>query len=269
MSDLPIIGAQLSVLDLDRHRDWLFEKNRDLEMPEFCMPDILRSPDLFTSKAKEKLDGWQGQLGIHGPFLGFELDSKDKEIRQVVQTRLDQALDVCETLGAVWMVVHSPFDLWDAHNLGAGPDGLSKRVDAILQTLAPALKRAEDIGTTLVLENIKDVDPAHRAAVIAAADSPALKLSVDTGHANWAHHMAGAPPVDRFIQAAGKDLRHVHLQDTDGYADRHWVLGQGNIPWAPVFAALKGTKAHLIVEINEFDRVPQAVAHLETLGIAQ
>ena len=30
MSDLPVIGAQLSVLDLDRHRDWLFEKNRDV-----------------------------------------------------------------------------------------------------------------------------------------------------------------------------------------------------------------------------------------------
>ncbi|KMW59045.1 hypothetical protein AIOL_004026 [Candidatus Rhodobacter oscarellae] len=25
----------------------------------------------------------------------------------------------------------------------------------------------------------------------------------------------------------------MHLRDTDGYADRHWVLGEGNIPCTP------------------------------------
>ncbi|MEL7116981.1 MAG: sugar phosphate isomerase/epimerase family protein [Pseudomonadota bacterium] len=268
-TDLPIIGAQLSVLDLDRHRDWLFEKNRDLELPEFCMSDILRAPDVFVGMAQTKLDGWTGRLGIHGPFPGFELDVKDKDIRAVVQQRLDQALGVCEALGAVFMVVHSPFDLWDQHNMSA--KDLGRRIDAMLATLKPALSRAEDQGVVMVLENIKDVSPAHRAAVIDAAASPALKLSVDTGHANWARHMAGAPPVDHFVRDAGEDLRHVHLQDTDGYADRHWVLGEGTIPWAPIFTALKEIKSdpHLIVEINEFSRVPEAVAHLEHLGLAQ
>ena len=63
----------------------------------------------------------------------------------------------------------------------------------------------------------------------------------------------------------------MHLQDTDGYADRHWVLGEGNIPWPAVFSALDATKAapHLIVEINEFNRVPECVAYLEALGLGQ
>jgi len=268
-SDVPVIGAQLSVLDLDRHRDWLFEKDRDIELPEFCMSDILRNPDFFVKTAKEKLEGWKGHLGIHGPFPGFEIDVKDKDIRAVVQQRLDQAMQVCETLGAQFMVIHSPFDLWDKHNMDA--KALGKRVEAILATLEPAIKRGENQGTTMVLENIKDVDPAHRAAVIEAADSPALKLSVDTGHANWAHYMAGAPPVDHFIKDADAHLGHIHLQDTDGYADRHWVLGEGTIPWAPVFSALKATKTnpHLIVEINEFGRVPESVSHLQALGLGQ
>ena len=271
MTDLPVIGAQLSVLDLDRHRDWLFEKNRDLELPEFCMADVLRAPEPFVDMAKAKLDGWRGRLGIHGPFSGFELDTKDREIREVVQNRLDQALGVCETLGAVQMVIHSPFDFWDHHNLDNGPHDRDRRVAAVLDTLAPSVKRAEDLGVVLVLENIRDVDPAERAAVVAAADSAALRLSVDTGHANWAHRMCGSPPPDRFISAAGDMLAHVHLQDTDGYADRHWVLGEGNIAWAAVFAALAAIKTapHLIVEINEFSRVPEAVAHLQALGLGQ
>ena len=271
MPDLPVVGAQLTVLDLPKHRDWLIEKNRDLELPEFCMADILAAPDPFIDMAKKALDGWAGRLGIHGPFAGFELDVKDKEIRPVVQARIDRALDVCEKLGATQMVLHSPYDGWDAHNLDNKANDRAKRISAIADTLAPAVKRAEDIGVELVLENIKDVDPTHRAAVVAAVGSAALRLSVDTGHAYWAHASAGAPPVDRFISSAGDLLTHVHLQDADGYADRHWVLGEGTIPFAPIFSALGrlGSNPRLIVEINDFSRVRDSVAHLAGLGLAQ
>ncbi|SEO33456.1 Sugar phosphate isomerase/epimerase [Salinihabitans flavidus] len=271
MSELPIVGAQLSVLDLDRHRDWLFEKDRDLELPEFCMADILASPDACIDMARSRLDGWQGRLGIHGPFSGFELDVKDKEIRAVVQKRLDQALDVCGRLGAQQMVIHSPFDHWDHHNLDNSTRSRTTRVSACLDTLKPALARAEDMGVTMVLENIQDCDPEVRAAVVRAADCPALRLSVDVGHAHWAHVICGAPPADRYIQAAGEALGHVHLQDSDGYADRHWPLGRGNIQWFAMFEALKGIKSepHLIVEINDFSQVAESVAHLERLGLAQ
>jgi sugar phosphate isomerase/epimerase len=271
MKDLPIIGAQLTVLDLPRHRDWLFEKNRDLELPEFCMTDILAAPDSFIDMAKKALDGWRGRLGIHGPFAGFELDVKDKDIRAVVQKRLGQALDVCEKLGATQMVLHSPYNHWDLTNLDNNSRARGKRISAVLDTLEPALKRAEELGVEMVLENIQDVDPRDRAAVVDAADSPALKVSVDVGHAFWAHRMAGGPPVDRYVSFAGDRLTHVHLQDADGYADRHWVLGEGTIPFAPIFAELGALKSNprLIIEINEFSRVPEAAAHLEKLGLGQ
>ncbi len=271
MTTLPIVGAQLTVLDLPKHRDWLFEKNRDLELPEFCIADILDNAGPFVQMAKQALDGWSGRLGIHGPFSGFELDVKDKEIRTVVQKRINQGLDVCAGLGATQMVLHSPYNVWDANNLDNRPQDRGKRVAAILDTLEPALRRAEDQGVELVLENIQDVDPAHRAAVVDAADSPALRLSVDVGHACWSHMACGAPPADRFISLAGDRLTHVHLQDSDGYADRHWVLGEGTIPFAPIFAALAeiSSNPRLIVEILEFSRVPESVAHLERLGLAQ
>ncbi|MCM2563264.1 sugar phosphate isomerase/epimerase [Lutimaribacter sp. EGI FJ00015] len=269
MSDLPVIGAQLSVLDLDRHRDWIFEKDRDIELPEFCMADILAKPEPFIAMALDKLRGWNGRLGIHGPFSGFELDVKDRDIRSIVQARLDRALEVCARLGARQMVIHSPYDPWDAQNLDNAPRGRAKSVSQILDTLAPALKRAQAEGVEMVLENIKDTDPGLRRAVVEAADTPALRLSVDTGHALWAHVSAGAPPVDRFVQDAGALLGHVHLQDADGYADRHWVLGEGDTNFHPIFDALRGLEArpHLIVEINDFSRVPESVAYLERLGL--
>jgi len=271
MSDAPIIGAQLTVLDLPKHRDWLFERNRDLELPEFCMADILAAPDPFIDMARKALDGWSGRLGIHGPFAGFELDVKDKDIRAVVQARIDRALDVCEKLGATQMVLHSPYDSWDTHNLDNKPHDRARRISAIADTLAPAVARAQDLGVEIVLENIKDTDPAHRAAVVETMASPALKLSVDVGHAFWAHVTCGAPPVDRFICAAGEALAHVHLQDADGYADRHWVLGEGTIPFAPIFSELARLTSNprLIVEINDFSRVEDCATHLERLGLAR
>lgn len=271
MTELPIVGAQLSVLDLDRHRDWLFEKNRDLELPEFCMADILKNADVFIDMAKTKLDGWHGRLGIHGPFSGFELDVKDRDIREVVQKRLDQALDVCARLDVRQMVIHSPYDHWDLGNLDNTERSRKSKRSAILETLKPALKRAEDLGVVMVMENIQDIDPHARAEVVTEADSPSLRLSVDVGHAHWAHVVCGGPPADRFISAAGEMLGHIHFQDSDGYADRHWPLGRGNIQWFAMFEALKGihSQPHLIVEINDFDQVEASVKHLEALGLAQ
>ncbi len=272
---LPVIGAQLSVLDLPAHRDWLAEKNRDLELPEFSLADILRAPGPFIEMAQKALDGWHGRLGIHGPYSGFELDVRDREIRAVAQARLDAALDVCDRLGAVQMVIHSPYDLWDAGNLDNTPRSRGASIEAILDTLAPALRRGEDQGVTMVLENIKDTDPALRAAVVESAASPALKLSVDTGHAFWAHRVAGAPSAADFIRAAGAELSHLHLQDSDGLADRHWPPGEGSENWQAVFAALaerpegSGPAPHLIVEIRDFSRLRDSVAHLQALGLGQ
>jgi len=44
--------------------------------------------------------------------------------------------------------------------------------------------------------------------------------------------------VDYFIKAAGNALERIHLQDADGYADRHWALGQGTICWESIFTAI-------------------------------
>jgi sugar phosphate isomerase/epimerase len=271
MGDLPVVGAQLTALNLAAHRDWLLEKDRDVELAEYAMPDILRAPEPFIDQARKTLDGWNGRLGVHGPFRGFEIDVADREIRALVQARLEACLDACAALGAVQMVLHSPYDAWDHANLGRKPRDRARRVAAIVETLAPALKRAGDQGVTLVLENIRDVDPAERAAVLEAAASPALKLSVDTGHAHWAHRHCGAPDAAGFVAAAGSALAHVHLQDTDGSHDCHWPLGAGDIDFAAVFAELGRLpqRPHLVVEINDFSRIRESVAHLEALGLAQ
>lgn len=252
------VGAALTLLDLPKYRDWLFADARDIELQDFCFATVLNGDwAAFADLARKQLDGFEGRLGIHGPFSGFEIDTKDPDVRAVVQRRMDQALDVCADIGAVQVVVHSPYRAWDHANVALKRRGWEDRFEAAHKVMGAAVKRAGDMGVTFVIENIQDVDPGERARLAESFGSDAVRLSVDTGHALWAHHATGAPPPEEFIRQAGAQLGHVHLQDADGWADRHWALGEGIICWEPLMRAIADTGAdpHLILELNDVNGI--------------
>ena len=74
-----------------------------------------------------------------------------------------------------------------------------------------------------------------------------------------------------FIKRAGNMLEHVHLQDTDGSADRHWGLGEGQLPWFPIFLALGKLESNprLIMEPMDVPSAPRHAAWAESQGLAQ
>ena len=271
-TDLPVIGAALGVDELPTFRDWLFEKNRDLELQTFHDPAVITGDwTPFADAARRLLDGYGGRIGIHGPFWGFTIHSKDPDIRRIVAKRMDQGLDFCAAVGATQMVIHSPYTTWDFNNLD---NYLSARADVVENahaTLRAAVKRAEDQGVTLVIENIEDIDPGDRLRLAESFGSPAVKLSVDTGHAEYARGSTGAPTVDYFIAAAGAMLDHVHLQDADGIADRHWTIGEGTILWPSVFRALRGVGGtpRLILELRNKAGIPASMKFLTAAGLGQ
>lgn len=272
MGELPVLGAAMRLQHLELHGDWLRELPRDLELQDFVTPGLLDEDwsDL-AAQIKAKLDGFAGRLGIHGPFFDLGLDAYDPLIRQVVQKRLQQGLDACEAIGATSMVVHSPFSIWDHDNI-CNYDGMwDAKFETIRANLKDVLARAEAMGCTLVLENIQDLDPRYRLDLVEYLNSPAIALSVDTGHAHYMHRALNAPPVDYFIKSAGNKLEHVHLQDVDGYADRHWNPGEGDIPWQPVFDALSKleSKPRLILEIMDEATLRNGADYLVQLGVAR
>ncbi len=230
---LPLsIGAALTTPDLPRFRDWLIDGNRDLELQDFFATDLLLGDwQARVAEAKAHLDGFKGRLGIHGPFENVTIDNDDPEIAPLVTKRFLTDLDICAALGATQMVVHSPYTTWDHYNfdnnprVGNTPSARERKIDQVHQVLRPVVDRAEAQGVTLVIENIEDIAPGDRLELAKSFASDAVKLSIDTGHAQYAHHATGAPPVDYFVTHAGAMLDHVHLQDADGHADRHWAPG--------------------------------------------
>ena len=272
MTDLPIAGAAMMIDEIEAHRDWLLEKPRDLEIQNFFKAEVLKSDwTPLVDRARSLLDGHTGRLGIHGPFWGFTIDSQDPDVREIVIRRFNQGLDACEALGATQMVIHSPYSTWGYNNLDNNEGAREQIIERCHVTLKDIVKRAEDLGVTLVIENIEDVDPHDRVRLAASFNSDAMAVSIDTGHALYAHGSTGAPPVDYYVTAAGNRLHHVHLQDADGYADRHWSLGEGTMRWPVFFRALSKLTSNprLIIEIKEKSRIEDSAAYLASLGLAQ
>ncbi len=272
MSDLPVLGAAMSIEELETHRSWMLEKPRDLEIQDFCNGRVLESDwQPLVNRAKTLLDGHAGRLGIHGPFFNLPLDPWDHDIQAIVQKRMNQGLDVCAALGADLMVVHSPYSTWDGNNLDNYPNARASKVERVHDTMGAVVKRAEDLGVVLAIENIEDIDPHDRVRLAESFNSPAVAVSIDTGHALYAHGSTGAPPVDYYAIAAGNRLRHVHLQDADGHADRHWSLGEGVMHWPAFFAAISMLQSNprLIIEIRDKSKIQASAAHLAALGLAE
>lgn len=270
-TNLPVIGAALSTDMLERHRDWILERQRDLELQAFHKAEMLDGDwQAEVARARRLLDGHTGRLGIHGPFWGFRIDSHDPDIRGVVQKRMLQGLAAAEALGASQMVIHSPTTTWDHNGQAATPREREQQVERAHATLRPVVARAEAAGVTLVIENIEDKDPMVRVALARSFDSPRVRVSLDTGHAHYANVSTGAPPVDVYVTAAGDMLEHVHLQDSDGYADRHWHPGEGSINWRAVFAALArlSSNPRLVLEVKDQEGLLRGAGALVGLGLA-
>jgi sugar phosphate isomerase/epimerase len=271
-STLPVLGAALPLAGLRLHRDWIIEMQRDLEIQDFFWADVLNGDWApLAAEIRKELDGYRGRLGIHGPFWGFTIASKDPDVRAVVAKRMEQGLDVCAALGATQMVIHSPYTTWDYNNLDYNPGGREDMIARTHATIGAAVKRAESMGVEFVIENIEDKDPHIRVELAKSFNSPAVRVSIDTGHANYAHGSTDGPPVDYYVHAAGDMLHHVHLQDTDGHADRHWNPGEGNIRWLEIFRALKwlSSNPRLILEVRNKDEVRKGADYLVSLGLAQ
>ena len=270
--DPPVLGAAFNLEHLERHRHWLLAHQRDLELQAFIDPNLLAGDwRAKADHARALLDGHRGRLGLHGPFVGFSLDTGDPEVRAVVQRRLEQILDVAAHLGATQVVLHSPFKTWDRCNLDAVPGARDAMIARVQATVSPALRRAEADGVELVFENTEDAEPEARAALARSFGSARARVSLDTGHAHYAHVHTGAPPVDFHVRAAGDWLAHVHLQDTDGWADRHWVPGEGTICWPELFRTLAELQSEprLVLELRDKDRAPEAAARLAGMGLAR
>jgi sugar phosphate isomerase/epimerase len=267
-----VVGAAMPVALLAEHRDWLIGCQRDLELQDPISPEVLDGDwQGLARRANDLLDGHRGRRGVHGPFDGLALGSRDPRVRALASDRLRQGLEFAGAVGASHMVVHSPFVFFGDAFLPHAPSfDRAAQLELVRQTLEPVLGMARAIGCVLVIEGIFDKNPEPLQALVRAIGSPLVCLSVDVGHA-YITHLAGGPTPDGWVRAAGELLEHVHLQDTDGRADRHWAPGDGQINWFALFEAIRALPRppRLLLEVREGRQIRRGADWLVRQGLAR
>jgi sugar phosphate isomerase/epimerase len=271
---LPLIGAAMPSTHLDQHLDWIISDQRDLEIQDFALHTTLENPGVMdhVRELKQKLDGYSGRMGIHAPFWSLTLAAFDPKIRMVVQDRFKQSLDIAAELGATHMVIHSPLAFLGAPHTLTNPSMGSDAslFDLVHETIGDTVSHAESVGCTLVIENIYDKLPRMLTELVQSFESDYVRQSLDAGHA-YINYVQGAPPPDYYVKTAGDLLEHVHVQDTDGYTDRHWAIGQGKIDWHGLFDEISklNSQPRLILELRDTNDIQSSAQYLADLGLVR
>jgi sugar phosphate isomerase/epimerase len=273
-SGLPVVGAAMRLHELPDYVEWLAANQRDLEIQDPFYQDYLDQDWMpLVTQGRSLLDasGHTGRVGIHAVFDGVYLATRDRKLREAMALRLRQSLEFAAELGATHAVIHSPFIYLGQHFTCYTPAASRRHMlDAVHTLLDTLLPFAEQIGCTLVLENIFDTNPHPLLDLVRSFASERVRLSLDTGHA-FIMQQFGGPPPDQWIYEAGELLAHLHLQDNDGFDDRHWALGRGNINWYALFRALRTLEQQprLILEMQETPDVLTSARWLEQNGLAR
>lgn len=164
------------------------------------------------------------------PSLDHNLASPFPRARAASMQMFRDAIDLAADLGAAWLV------LVPGRMSPLAPPSHDQRVAWLREGLDLLLPQAEARGVGLAVENVPMAafpDAASLGAFVRDYGSRSLGVCYDAANA----HFVGEAPADGIGHLADL-LRIVHLSDTSRATWRHDPVGDGDVPFATLPAAL-------------------------------
>jgi sugar phosphate isomerase/epimerase len=178
---------------------------------------------------KRKLD-YSPELTVHAPFMDLSPGAVDSKVRAVTLERFYQTLDIAGALGAKAVVFHSGYEKWRfAHRVDIWLEGS-------LKTWKEVIKRAEDTGVKIAVENIFEDSPGNLALLMKELGSERFGICFDTGHCNLFSKVA----LEQWLSALKDSIIELHIHDNDRSFDSHLPIGEGTFDFGGLFTALRG-----------------------------
>ena len=176
--------------------------------------------------------------------------------------QLRETIRLCHEIGGAVVIIHpgitAPLSLQKRHPLTQYPkftlENIKKK--ALLrfkESLYDATSIAETFNVVLGLENFSHVSNCVQSTYaelvewVDEINSPALKITLDIGHAN----LEGG--VEKAIEIFGSRIVHIHLNDNDGQSSLHGKLGSGTVDWQAIAPFLADFDGMLSLELIGFD----------------
>ncbi len=174
-----------------------------------------------------------------------------ESLRRASVEEMRRSLQVAADLGAKKAVLHPSMAV------GMGAFVMDTVKEYAYDFMVEIVSAARQSDMTICLENMMPrnmlgVEPDDFAKFFRAM--PALKLTLDTGHAN-----INDPQGDRMqklIRQFGHRIGHLHFSDNRGYRDDHLPVGKGTVKFSQLLQAIKATGYNdtLTLEIFTDDR---------------
>lgn len=234
--------------------------------------------------SEEEIDYIRGVAEDNGLMLaihfcaGNDLAGSNKGHLEESRRQIRETIRICSRIGGSVVVAHpgqSPrLSLHNKNSLKRFPRFQLENLKAealvrFKESLADAARYGEEMGVVIGLENCSHVDTCIQSRLedivewVDDVASPALKITLDTGHAN----LEGG--VQKALAAYGSRIVHIHIDDNDGKSSSHGELGSGTINWHAIAPFLRSFDGMLALEILGFDDLEGALlrskAFLENL----
>ena len=204
------------------------------EFELMTMPGHLWPDELDDAARRELLARFDG-LGIRVRSLNHT--SLDQNLCSALAEVRDYTLGVYRKLIQLAAQLRAPNIIVVPGRLNPlFPAPGTRHVDWLYESLTLLKSPAADAGVILALENIP-IGPLPKIGqvieMVRRLDSPAFRICYDVANG----HFAGEDPVAG-LEAAAPWLDVVHLSDTTRKAWRHDAVGDGDIAFAPILAAI-------------------------------
>ena len=177
---------------------------------------------------------------FHGPFMDLAPGGLDERIREMSICRLQRTMELVPLFSAQSVVFHAGYDdrRYHAHR--------QEWLSCSLATWEPLVKRAEEIGVAIYLENVYEQTPEMILTLLEAIESKNLGFCLDMGHMN----AFGVAPLKEWLDALGPRLWEVHLHDNDGQKDTHGPIGSGTTPFEELFEYLSKVERRPLITLE-------------------
>ncbi len=210
--------------------------NLEIYFSSHCL-DSLKEGDIQGLK---ELLNYNPSLSLHAPFMDLSPGAVDKKVREVTVERFSHIFDIASILKPEVIVFHSGYEKWK----------YAKRVDIWLEesikTWLIFIKKANKIGTKIVIENVFEDEPSNLKLLMEKLGSEHFGLCFDTGHFNLFSQIS----LIEWIQQLQSYIIELHLHDNYRTADDHNAIGDGNFDFDTLFKLLKNRNLIYTIEAH-------------------
>lgn len=200
---------------------------------------VITDPSVFES--------YTADFVIHAPYHGMNIASVFEGIRKASVEVMTDCFAVAAEIGAP-VVMHPGYHAWDQEKVQA-----DRQFRKSLNELRDA---SADLSLTFWFENMADMNYFHLRTPEDLNLIGDTGFALDTGHANLNHNLA------EFLATR---FSHMHIHDNDGKRDTHSPVGEGNIDFRPVIAALREARVTAVLEVRDLDGVIGSKGVLEKM----